>query len=132
MKIDKEIPRIWTKDFVIIIIANFFIFTSFQMTLPTLPLYVLEITDYDTLVGFLVSLAASATILILVIVRVVQGLGWGLSNAASGSIAFCLVPRERRGDGLVYFGLSVNLALAVGPALGLFLVDHMRFASLFL
>src|SRR5699024_4459523 len=42
------------------------------------------------------------------------------------------VPRERRGEGLGYFGLSGNLALAVGPALGLFLVDHIRFSSLFL
>ena len=171
MKTDKELPRIWTKDFVIIIIANFFIFTSFQMTLPTLPLYVQEITASDTWVGLIVgvftfsallirpfgghildksgrapvfltgllilvvslySLAASTTILILVIVRVVQGLGWGLSNTASGTIASDLVPRERRGEGLGYFGLSGNLALAVGPALGLFLVNHIRFSSLFL
>ena len=167
MKTDKELPRIWTKDFVIIIIANFFIFTSFQMTLPTLPLYVQEITASDTWVGLIVgiftfsallirpfgghildksgrapvfltgllilvvslySLAASTTILILVIVRVVQGLGWGLSNTASGTIASDLVPRERRGEGLGYFGLSGNLALAVGPALGLFLVNHIRFS----
>ena len=163
--------RIWTKDFIIIVIANFFIFTSFQMTLPTLPLYVQEIGSNEPWVGIIVgiftfsallirpfggklldttgrapvfliglailvlslySLAISTTILILVIVRIVQGVGWGLSNTASGTIASDLVPKDRRGEGLGFFGLSGNLALAIGPALGLFLVDHIEFSTLFI
>lgn len=163
--------KIWTKDFIIIVIANFFIFTSFQMTLPTLPLYVQEIGSSETWVGIIVgvftfsallirplggslldttgrapvfligltilvlslySLAISTTILILVIVRVVQGVGWGLSNTASGTIASDLVPKDRRGEGLGFFGLSGNLALAIGPALGLFLVNHIEFSTLFI
>lgn len=163
--------RIWTKDFIIIVIANFFIFTSFQMTLPTLPLYVQEIGSNETWVGIIVgiftfsallirpfggklldttgrapvfliglailvlslySLAISTTILILVIVRIVQGVGWGLSNTASGTIASDLVPKDRRGEGLGFFGLSGNLALAIGPALGLFLVDRIAFSTLFI
>ncbi|CAM4340548.1 MFS transporter [Jeotgalicoccus halotolerans] len=167
----KEKSRIWTKDFIIIVIANFFIFTSFQMTLPTLPLYVQEIGSNETWVGIIVgiftfsallirpfggklldttgrapvfliglailvlslySLAISTTILILVIVRIVQGVGWGLSNTASGTIASDLVPKDRRGEGLGFFGLSGNLALAIGPALGLFLVDHIAFSTLFI
>lgn len=164
-------PRIWTRDFIIIVFANFFIFTSFQMTLPTLPLYVQEISNSNTWVGLIVgiftfsaliirpfggnlldtsgrtpvflggllilvislySLAISTTILLLVIVRVVQGVGWGLSNTASGTIASDLVPKERRGEGLGYFGLSGNLALAIGPAFGLFLVNHIEFSTLFM
>ncbi|MGO1922814.1 MAG: MFS transporter [Jeotgalicoccus sp.] len=163
--------RIWTKDFIIIVIANFFIFTSFQMTLPTLPLYVQEIGSNETWVGIIVgiftfsallirpfggkmldttgrapvfiaglvilvislySLAISTTILILVVVRIVQGVGWGLSNTASGTIASDLVPKDRRGEGLGFFGLSGNLALAIGPALGLFLVNHIEFSTLFI
>ncbi|SDK13651.1 Predicted arabinose efflux permease, MFS family [Jeotgalicoccus aerolatus] len=163
--------RIWTKDFIIIVIANFFIFTSFQMTLPTLPLYVQEIGSNETWVGIIVgiftfsallirpfggkmldttgrapvfitglailvislySLAVSTTILILVAVRIVQGIGWGLSNTASGTIASDLVPKDRRGEGLGFFGLSGNLALAIGPALGLFLVNHIEFSTLFI
>ena len=163
--------RIWTKDFIIIVIANFFIFTSFQMTLPTLPLYVQEIGSNETWVGIIVgiftfsallirpfggkmldttgrapvfitglailvislySLAVSTTILILVAVRIVQGVGWGLSNTASGTIASDLVPKDRRGEGLGFFGLSGNLALAIGPALGLFLVNHIEFSTLFI
>lgn len=163
--------KIWTKDFVLIILVNFFIFTAFQMTLPTLPLYVQEIGASDRWVGVVVgiftfsallirpkagslldtkgrapvfltglvifvismfSLAASFTITILLLVRVMQGLGWGMSNTSTGTIASDLVPRERRGEGLGYFGLSGNIALAFGPALGLFLVEHISFNTLFM
>lgn len=90
------------------------------------------ITGLAILVISLYSLAVSTTILILVAVRIVQGVGWGLSNTASGTIASDLVPKDRRGEGLGFFGLSGNLALAIGPALGLFLVNHIEFSTLFI
>lgn len=154
-----------------IVIANLFIFLAFQMTIPTLPLYVRDIGASERFIGLVVgiftfsalivrpkagqwidtkgrapvfiigliilalstySLAVSFTILVLLIIRVVQGIGWGLSNTASGTVASDLVPKERRGEGLGYFGLSANIALAVGPALGLFLVDYISFQWLFI
>ncbi|MFD2830286.1 MFS transporter [Corticicoccus populi] len=166
----KQQSRIWTKDFTMIVIANLFIFLAFQMSIPTLPLYVREIGASERFIGLVVgiftfsallvrpkagqwidskgrapvfligliiltlstySLAVSFTILILLVVRVVQGVGWGLSNTASGTVASDLVPRDRRGEGLGYFGLSGNIALAIGPALGLFLVDYISFQWLF-
>ena len=162
--------KIWTKDFTLIVIANFFIFAAFQMTLPTLPLFVQEIGASDRWIGIVVgiftfsallirptagkmldtkgrapvfltglvifvismfSLAASYTIAILLLVRIMQGAGWGLSSTSSGTIATDLVPKERRGEGLGYYGLSGNIALAFGPALGLFLTDHISFTMLF-
>src|SRR5699024_6816278 len=70
-------------------------------------------------------------IAILLLVRIMQGAGWGLSSTSSGTIATDLVPKERRGEGLGYYGLSGNIALAFGPALGLFLTDHISFTMLF-
>ncbi|HZH58844.1 MAG TPA: MFS transporter, partial [Metabacillus sp.] len=35
--------KIWTRDFILICLSNFFIFLGFQMTLPTIPLYVEEL-----------------------------------------------------------------------------------------
>lgn len=170
MKTHQSRTRIWTKDFLMIVIANLFIFLAFQMTIPTLPLYVREIGASERFIGLVVgiftfsallvrpkagqwidskgrapvfliglvilalsiySLAVSFTILVLLVVRIVQGVGWGLSNTASGTVASDLVPRERRGEGLGYFGLSTNIALAVGPALGLLLVDYISFQWLF-
>src|SRR5690625_1184348 len=168
----QEAPdKIWTRDFVLVCLANFFIFLGFQMTLPTLPLFVKELGGSDQLIGiiigiftfsalifrpyagkaletkgrqfvymiglaiFVISVGSFAFIVsmgLLVVMRIVQGIGWGFSTTATSTIATDLVPPERRGEGLGYFGLSGNLALAFGPALGLTLVGVISFKSLFL
>src|SRR5699024_11614335 len=54
-----------------------------------------------------------------------------LTNAVS-TVAKGIIPPEGRGEGLGFFGLSGNLALAFGPAPGLKLGDHGSFKTLFL
>ncbi len=68
----------------------------------------------------------------LFLMRVVQGVGWGFSTTASGTIATDLIPERRRGEGMGYFGLSGNIALAFGPTLGLALAEVITFQQLFL
>lgn len=163
--------RIWTKDFVLIIFANFFIFLGFQMTLPTIPLFVEKLGGNDQLIGFVIGIFTFSALLLrpfagqaletkgrgfvyllglavfvlsvgsfgfltsiafLFVMRVVQGVGWGLSTTASGTIATDLIPASRRGEGMGYYGLSGNLALAFGPALGLVLAGVLKFETFFL
>lgn len=170
-KVQSNSEKIWTRDFVLVCLANFFIFLGFQMTLPTLPLFVKELGGSDQLIGIIVgiftfsalifrpyaghaleskgrqfvymlglgifvisvgSLGFVVSIVFLVIMRVIQGIGWGFSTTATSTIATDLIPPKRRGEGMGYFGLSGNLALAFGPALGLTLVGVISFKSLFL
>src|SRR5699024_3719561 len=77
------------------------------------------------------ALAASYTIAIRLLARIMQAAGLRLSTTCSGRIATVLVPQESRGEGLGYYGLRGNIALAFGPALGLFLTDHISFRMLF-
>lgn len=163
--------KIWTKDFVLIVFANFFIFLGFQMTLPTLPLYVQQLGGNDQLIGIVVGIFTFSALLIrpfagraleskgrrfvfitglaifvlsvgsygiipsllfLLLMRTIQGIGWGYSTTASGTIATDIIPEHRRGEGLGYYGLSGNIALAFGPTLGLALVGKITFTQLFL
>ncbi|WP_164217118.1 MFS transporter [Virgibacillus sp. YIM 98842] len=163
--------KIWTRDFVFICLANFFVFFGFQMTLPTIPLFVKELGATDQFVGVIVgiftfsalllrpyaghaleskgrqfvymfglavfvlsvgSFAFITSIALLIIMRIIQGVGWGFSTTAGGTIATDLIPPKRRGEGMGYFGLSGNLALAFGPSLGLTLVGVISFTQLFL
>src|SRR5699024_12736100 len=64
----------------------------------------------------------------LVVMRIIQGIGWGFYTTAAGTIATDLIPPERRGDGMGYFGLSGNIALAFGTILGLMLAVKISFA----
>lgn len=76
--------------------------------------------------GFAVSIA------FLLALRIIQGIGWSFSTTATGTIATDLIPPKRRGEGMGYFGLSGNLAMAIGPALGLTLASSISFAKLFM
>src|SRR5690625_843525 len=114
--------KIWTRDFVFICLANFFVFLGFQMTLPTIPLFVKELGATDQFVGIIVgiftfsalllrpyaghaleskgrqfvymfglaifvlsvgSFAFITSIAMLIIMRIVQGVGWGFSDRKS-------------------------------------------------
>lgn len=162
--------KIWSKDFVFIFLANFFIFLGFQMTLPTIPLFVEHLGGNDQLIGFVVGIFTFSALLVrpfagrmletkgrgfiyltgllifvisvgsfgfasaiafLFLMRIVQGVGWGFSTTASGTIATDLIPPRRRGEGMGYFGLSGNVALAMGPTLGLALAPIITFKTLF-
>ncbi|WP_425283742.1 MFS transporter [Mesobacillus persicus] len=162
--------KIWTKDFILICFANFFIFLGFQMTLPTIPLFVEHLGGNDQLIGIVVGIFTFSSLLLrpyaghaletkgrkfvyligllifvisvgsfgfatgmffLFFLRIIQGVGWGFSTTASGTIATDVVPASRRGEGLGYYGLSGNLALALGPSLGLALTGVMSFKMLF-
>lgn len=74
-------------------------------------------------------LAASVTA--FVAVRIGIGLTFAILSTASNTQAIDIIPSERRGEGIGYFGLMSSLAMAMGPMAGLWLMDHMRFEVLF-
>ncbi|MEK4027563.1 MFS transporter [Pseudobacillus sp. FSL P4-0506] len=163
--------KIWTKDFILICLANFFIFLGFQMTLPTVPLFVEHLGGSEQSIGIITGIFTFSALLLrpyvghalekrgrqliymlglaifvfsvgsfgfavsiafLLALRIIQGIGWSFSTTATGTIATDLIPPKRRGEGMGYFGLSGNLAMAIGPALGLTLASSISFAKLFM
>lgn len=54
--------------------------------------------------------------------RFLQGVGFSAVTTASATAAADVLPVERLGEGIGYFGLGQALAMSVGPALALFLV----------
>ncbi|SER78101.1 Predicted arabinose efflux permease, MFS family [Gracilibacillus ureilyticus] len=55
----------------------------------------------------------------LLILRFVHGVSFGILTTATSSIATDIVPKERRGEGLGYFTMSMNVAIVIGPFIGL-------------
>ena len=60
-------------------------------------------------------------------VRFIHGIAFGFSSTATGTISSRLIPEERKGEGIGYYGLSVTLASAFGPFLGLVLNNNLDF-----
>src|SRR5690625_3197535 len=61
-QIEKE--KIFTRDFALIWFANFFIFLGFQMTLPTVPIFVNELGGSDQLIGVIVGVFTFSALVI--------------------------------------------------------------------
>jgi len=60
---------------------------------------------------------------LLAVLRFMHGLCFGISTTASNTVAIDALPSSRRGEGIGYFGISVNLAFATGPMTGMFLYE---------
>ncbi len=65
-------------------------------------------------------------------IRLLHGVAWGTAIGAAGTTAVDLIPPSRRGEGIGWYGLSMVLAMAVGPGLGLFVEQTWNFDVLFL
>lgn len=85
-----------------------------------------------TLIYFLLTFAYFFvhSVVLLLILRLVHGLGFGIAATASGTLAGAIVPSSRRGEGIGYYVLSVTLSSAVGPFLSMFLYRTSGFYSL--
>ncbi|MBP1931074.1 MFS transporter [Ammoniphilus resinae] len=162
---------LWTKEFIGITISNLFLFLSFQMLIPTLPVYVEENGGDELAIGlvigiftisalltrpfagkgldtigrrkiltigmiiFVLSVAGYywfATVFLILAVRFIHGIGWGMATTTLGTMISDIIPAERRGEGMGYYGLSSTLAMALAPMVGIWVMNEFGFGVLFL
>jgi MFS family permease len=72
------------------------------------------------------------TVFPLIVLRFLHGLSWGASTTAGFTLVVDLVPVEKRGRGIGYFGLAFTVAMSIGPVIGLKVMGQNHFTSLFL
>lgn len=165
-------PKLWTKDFLGISLASFFLFIPFYILMITLPIYTLEdLGGSKTQVGLIVTIFLIAAVLIrpftgkllevfgkkemlyfsltifllatilylgantfelLLILRFFHGIGFGIATIATGTIVADIIPQQRRGEGMGYFALFMNVAMVIGPFLGLTIIQYTSFQTLFI
>ena len=63
-KKEEGIPPLWTKEFILLTISNLFLFLSFQMLIPTLPVFVSEKGGDEVAVGMVISVFTISALLI--------------------------------------------------------------------
>lgn len=86
--------------------------------------------------GLTISVAAvigyywAGSIAALLVMRILFGIGFGMTSTAFPTMASDVIPIRRMGEGMGYFGLSTSLAMSVGPMIGLSLLQGPGFGSL--
>lgn len=164
--------KLWSRDFILILLANLFTFIGFYMLLPTLPVYAKKLGGEETIAGMVIGLFTASAVIIrpfagraldtygrkavyllglgifilsvivynwvpsvlfLLLLRLVHGLGWGACTTAAGTIAADIIPKKKLGEGMGYFGIASTIAMAIAPALGLGILAkfHDNFTYLF-
>ncbi|EOL50106.1 MFS transporter [Enterococcus caccae] len=64
---------------------------------------------------------------ILYLVRLLNGFGYGTVSTATNAIVTAYIPKSKHGEGINYYGLSTSLAAAIGPFIGMVLLNTMSF-----
>jgi len=72
------------------------------------------------------------SLLILFSIRFLHGFGWGLTSTSASTVASDIIPKSRIGEGMGYYGLASTIAMALAPALGLYIIKEFDFSILFL
>lgn len=159
--------KIWSRDFIIACIANFFIASSFYLLMPTIPIYLSEelqvphseigivLSSYVIALlfvrpfsGYLVDVYSrkpvlfigvslfvltyfgyyfASTVMFFIALRFVHGMFWGVSSVSANTVAIDIIPSKRRAEGIGYFGVTMNLAMAIAPFIAVKIYDHYGF-----
>lgn len=67
---------------------------------------------------------------IILAIRFLHGIGWGMASTASSTIATDVIPKERFGEGMGFFGLSSSIAMALAPGIGLTVMSKYHIEGL--
>ena len=64
---------------------------------------------------------------ILYLVRFLNGFGYGTVSTATNAIVTAYIPKNKKGEGINYYGLSTSLAAGIGPFIGRLLLNVSNF-----
>lgn len=162
---------LWTKNFILVSTANFFLFVSYYSLLVTLP--AAAINEFKTsasvaglfstfflasaivirpfvgswvdrygkklvlVVSFILFTTVSVlfgffeSVVVLLMLRFLQGIGFGIATTVGGGIVADIVPASRKGEGIGYFVMSNNISIVVGPFIGITFYSNYGILSLF-
>jgi len=100
--------------------------------LDTIGRRIIVFTGLGLLILFSVQYFWITSVIVILVIRVMHGIAWGISTTGISTTAADMVPKSRRGEGLGYFGLSVTISLAVAPYFGLWVVELFGFTWMFI
>jgi len=96
---------------------------------PRKPIYIL---CYFICALMFIGYMAAAALSWFIVLRMLHGMAFSGVTVGGNTLCVDIMPSSRRGEGLGYYGLTNNTAMALGPMTGLFLHDHVSYAIIFL
>ncbi|SMC24563.1 Predicted arabinose efflux permease, MFS family [Clostridium acidisoli DSM 12555] len=66
----------------------------------------------------------------IILMRVVQGIGWGLASTGAAAIFSSIIPEKRRGEGMGYYSLSMIISMALSPVVAIVIMNLYSFKNI--
>lgn len=89
------------------------------------PLYLFSFTLFACIfAGYWFALTAG----MIMAVRLLQGGFMGLTSVSGNTITIDVIPSKRRGEGMGFYGLTINLAMSLAPLVAVGLYDRYGFS----
>ncbi|MDR2883361.1 MAG: MFS transporter [Alistipes sp.] len=92
------------------------------------PLYIVA---YFLFIAFFTGYLVAGTLLVFGLLRVAHGVLFGMVTTTGNTLVIDIMPSSRRGEGLGYYGVMNNLAMSVGPMIGLFVAAAHNYDAIF-
>ncbi len=94
------------------------------------PLYLLCYALFAAAMGGYI---LTSSVVIFIALRIIHGYGFGLNTVGGLTYAIDVLPADRRGAGISYFGVAYSVAMAVGPMLGnMMYLQGVSFENIFI
>lgn len=77
--------------------------------------------SYGAFALFFGGYVLAGSLLAFTIVRTLHGFPFGAATVANSTVAIDVLPSSRRTEGIGFYGLSNNIAMAIGPTIALFI-----------
>jgi Major Facilitator Superfamily. len=71
------------------------------------------------------------SVALLLLIRIIHGIGFSAVTNATATMAADMVPAERRSEGLGYYGAAFAASLALGPALSMKIYNSLSMSAVF-
>ena len=83
------------------------------------PRKVVLLVSYGLFCAFFLGYIAAGSLVLFAIVRTLHGAPFGASTVSNSTVAIDVLHPQRRAEGIGYYGLSNNIATAIGPTVAL-------------
>ena len=118
-----------TKDVIGLVLSGYTItallFRPFSgYVVDTFPRKVVLMISFGAFAIFFAGYLAASTLLLFTIVRTLHGGPFGALTVSNSTVAIDVLPSSRRTEGIGYYGLSNNLAMALAPTIGIFIYRY--------
>ena len=73
----------------------------------------------------------TTSLISLAVLRFVHGIAFGMITTSAGTIVASIIPNGRKGEGMGYYGLMMNISMALGPFVGLLAITQWGSSVMF-